>query len=349
MGQTLVEINTPSMHFDAELSSTTVRRQYLVKSKEEIHHTTSVVDDEEELGSSDEISEEENEEDVEAEFQRIQEMEEKYILQNSAKTPKLIYTDRSDTSKHDDEEPFNNESDEEAEDDSDIEDEEIDEEQMTLIPDSENNIEENLKNEQLTENKMEIPTATIPIKNDQSPIPCNQNITADLRGNSYTNLKSIAEQKSEEDAQKTNEMLQLPLLDDNLVKLTDTSMELNVPKIASDVIDTLKTSLSNTNTHEDAPKIEKKLSKMSINQENKPAAMPDSTAAKEQEIEHESEQNNANNACNDHCDETETYYDNQFDYHITSKTPTSFNSDDYIFHANFIKQCQRMNSTDSLR
>ncbi|TMW43065.1 hypothetical protein DOY81_011853, partial [Sarcophaga bullata] len=141
-------------------------------------------------------------------------------------------------------------------------------------------------------------------------------------------------------------MLQLPLLDDNLAKLTDTSTELNAQKIASDVIDALKTTLSNTNIQRDDQKIEKKLSKMSINQE--PAAMPDSTTTKEQEMELESERNNANNACNDHCDETETYYDNQFDYHITSKTPTSFNSDDYIFHANFIKQCQRMNSTDRL-
>ena len=349
MGQTLVEINTPSMHFDGEFSNTTVRRQFLVKSKEEIHHKTSIEDEEELVGSSDEISEEENEEDVEAEFQRIQEMEEKYILQNSAKTPKLIYTDRTDPSKHDDEKQFNNESDEEEDDDSDIEDEEIDEEQMTLIPDNENKMEENVKDELLSENKMEIPTATTLFKNDQSPIPCNQNNTTGPKGNSYTNLKSIAEQKSEEDAQKTNEMLQLPLLDDNLAKLTDTSIELNAQQIASNVIDALKTTISNTSAHRNAQQIEKKLSKMSINQEDEPAAIPDSNAAKEQEMEHESEQNNASNASNNHCNEAETYYNDQFDYHITSKTPTSFNSDDYIFHANFIKQYQRINSTDSLR
>lgn len=330
------------MHLDSELSTTTVRETFQIKSKEEIHDSKNV-EEQEEHSSSEEVSEEENEEDVEAEFQKIKEMEEKYILQNSAKTPKLINTDTNDSSKEGDEEQSKIESEEEDENGSDdTEGEEVYEDQVIQTINSESKHEANVDNENYPDS----------VKEEQSTIANNQNNTIDvMQQNSFTNLKTFTEQKSEEDALKTNKMLKLPLLDDNLAKLIDPSIELNPQKIAADVVEALKTSLSHGNVHRVEQNIENKLSKISLNQNAKPTIITDSTATQEQEVELEREQPNADffENCNEHHEETETYYDDQFDYHITSKTPTSFNSDDYIFHANFIKHYQRANSTDKLR
>ncbi|KNC27921.1 hypothetical protein FF38_06182 [Lucilia cuprina] len=378
VGQTLVEINTPSMHFEEEPPTPAPRK--LTSIYNESNNQIKRSEEEEETNvSSEEISEEEEDDDEEEiEFKRIQDMEEKYLQQNSAKTLKEINSVSSirsstadneidDTEKETDEFQTESENEREEEQKSDVQETAIREEsperdqtnKQVLYSESTSELFENSK-AQITPNENSLESQA-------------QNNLMQIIQNSLANLQISSLNDNEEHFLN---QIQSILLKEGVNETMSATNIINPEKIALAVVNALKnTGITNLKSLSKQETKNEELIK--VTQDNnckgdqEKTETDDANKSKESEIEiveykddYEGEekfevevekiQNNEHvpNVDNDNYDDNDdqdVYYDAHFDYRITSKTPTSFNSDDYIFHANFIKQFHRTNSTDKLR
>ncbi|XP_037816891.1 protein hemingway [Lucilia sericata] len=363
------------MHFEEEPPTPAPRK--LMSIYNESNYQLKRVEEEETNVSSEEISEEEEEDEEEKEFKRIQDMEEKYLQQNSAKTLREINSVSSirssateneidDTEKETENDEFQTESENEREEkqksayvqETDVREEYLERDQTNKeVPYSESTSElfESSKTQvTLKENSLESQA---------------QNNLMQLIQSSLTNLQILSSNDKEEQFLKETRTL---LLNEDVNETIEATNIINPEKIALAVVNALKStgitnlkSLSKQETKNE--ELIKKTQENNYKKDQEKTESNDTNKNKESEIEiveykddYEGEeefeveeiQNNEHvpNADNDNYDDDQdVYYDAHFDYRITSKTPTSFNSDDYIFHANFIKQFHRTNSTDKLR
>ncbi|XP_046805965.1 protein PFC0760c [Lucilia cuprina] len=380
VGQTLVEINTPSMHFEDEPPTPAPRK--LMSIYNESNNQLKRSEEEENNFSSEEISEEEEDDDEEEiEFKRIQDMEEKYLQQNSAKTLKEINSVSSirsspaeneidNTEKETENDEFQTESENERE-----EEQKSDYVQETAI--REESPERNQSNKQVlysesTSELFENSETQITLKDNSLESQAQNNLMQIIQ-NSLTNLQISSLNNNEEHFLN---QIQSILLKEGVNETITATNILNPEKIALAVVNAFKTtgitnlmSLSKQETKNeelikltqennykgDQEKTETDEANKSKESEIEIVEYKDDYEGEEEfEVEVEEIQNNEHvpNADNDNYDDNDdqdVYYNAHFDYRITSKTPTSFNSDDYIFHANFIKQFHRTNSTDKLR
>ncbi|XP_065371777.1 protein hemingway [Calliphora vicina] len=364
VGQTLAEINTPSMHFEDE-PPTPAPRHLLPIFKEKTHHLKSV--EEEAQVSSEEISEEEDDE--EEEFKRIQDMEEKYLQQNSAKTFKEINSEVIKGSVVEKNGVGGTENEQGSEEQETESYDEAEEEQ-----ESNHELETETKDEHLEVPLNKEDSEKIYSSEPQNNIPDNtiesmaQNSLMQIIQSSLANLKIASTNDNEDNFLKTTQAL---LLSETVTHSIDTANIIKPEQITLAVVNALKcTGITNLQSLGKLETQSQELIKVQETEDKKDGAKlaieSNIECGKERELElvqyeddYEGEeetaaeieeiQNNNPVGEDNYDDDRDVYYDAHFDYRITSKTPTSFNSDDYIFHANFIKQFHRTNSTDKLR
>ncbi|XP_075148909.1 hemingway isoform X2 [Haematobia irritans] len=366
VGQTLVEINTPSMHFiDGEESPVSSRRERRSQRYESVRQLKSI---DEQSDSS--VSEEDIEDsDDEKEFQKIREMEENYLLQNSAKTPKTGLMNNESNKSEDIDRNLNPEN--------------------SLKQKTEKNPQDVLDNDkenpdidpipELIEKVMEkfTPNSQVPPQIQTDYMEIVQNSLASLQ----TNSMGQTEQIEQIETIITDELRPQSYMADESIRMTfsfEPNDVLNPDNIAKAFFDAINAtnatfnlddqnheSFHRNDTNEMNASLEnqmdtsKSLSKelpenpVNLNPESEKNERPTTADFGEEEIELERHKNDNpsptatpiyEDADDNH--DTESYYDTQFDYQITSKAPSCFNSDDYVFHANFIRPTP---STDNLR
>ncbi|XP_073817208.1 hemingway [Musca autumnalis] len=357
VGQTLVEINTPSMNFQEEESMSLTIRQPLK------YQETQPITSNDELSDSS-VSEEESFEDSEEEkeFQKIREMEKRYLLQNSAKTPKNISSgssnqlqsseksksESSDTESSHDEENEINSNDEES----------------PLQTTSQNTHESNVD---------PIPELIDKIMEQFTPKPqVPEQIQTDfveIVNNSLVSLQTQNQETEQIDTIDTDQMPQAYSPQDS-IRMTF-SFEPNHILSPENIAKAFFDAMSSTNityaaqqqnfqpkqdvTEEEEKNLPESTEEVNdthdsnnqndMSQEQSPEHHETNMEHGDKEIELEYGEKNetttplpedgANNEEDDY--EDESYYDTQFEYEITSKTPSCFNSEDYVFHANFIR------------
>lgn len=352
VGQTLAEINTPSMLFEDD--PPIPAKRYSISQKNEYNSPTESLEAETQE-SSEEISEEEDDE--EQEFQRIQDMEEKYLLQNSAKTPKHENLENKKTIEEKPQKEVHRSDEEESECENEAEESKNDKDKKLTSQEDNRKVsllnKENYSsdNNSETSNSSEIQCEF----KENSANSIDENNLIQLIKNSLTNLKITSSSGNNNDFLKLDPT---PLLNSINTQILDTSNIINPDKIALTVLNVLKGTCFQAEEPEDIQEHMQKLENKFDDDIGKPTETKNHSGdgneieinqykddfEEEKEIEVEEIQNDDHNE-----DEHDVYYEGHFDYHITSKTPTSFNSDDYIFHANFIKQFHRTSSTDKLR
>ncbi|KAM7363724.1 hemingway [Cochliomyia hominivorax] len=334
VGQTMAEINTPSMHLRDE-SPTPSKRHLMPQFSESNERLKSV--EEETQESSEEISEEEDED--EEEFKRIKDMEEKYIQLNSGKMTKETHNE-NDPEYQEENAEQEIDSEDESEEEQDYEDKTIDKKDSNSSTDSK--LDKYYSLESLGQNNI--------MQLLQSSMT-NLKMSATLEDNNDISLDSKTNQTNEKDDQSINtnniEVEAIASDEENAPKSSNLSQSSSYVKVPYENEMTIEEhNEENERTEEDNKESTKE------SNENKDNEVVDYKDDYEEEAEIDEYENSdqVSDAGNMNYDnERDVYYDDHFDYRITSKTPTSFNSDEYIFHANFIKQFHRTSSTDKLR
>lgn len=374
VGETLAEINTPSMHFENESPKPSIRQTIPTPNN---RHLKNVEEETQESSEEEEeeISEEE-EDDEDEEFKRIKDMEEKYIQLNSGKISNKTDKSLQEFEKHENDSELmnqkgNEKNSEESESDNETEDEEQEQEQET--GNSQGNVENSSEemhsnDDNVSENNCQLNDIKA-MKTERSLETLDQNNLMEILQNSLNDLKispsenscdniimnaakSILANESETlDIKNLNpETIALALVNalknSNLIK-QKSSNEMTIQEIEED---------DDNNDNQDH-EISSNRNQKESNEDNEIEIVHyQDDYEQEEELELESkEHGNTDHLAEsgsvdyDNDDDREIYYDAHFDYRITNKTPSSFNSDEYIFHANFIKQFHRTGSTDKLR
>ncbi|XP_005185881.2 protein hemingway [Musca domestica] len=354
VGQTLVEINTPSMHFQEEenLTMTRIRREIRPLKYQKTQPLKSI--DEDSDGS---VSEEESlvDSEEEREFQKIREMEEHYLLQNSAKTPKQINSSEGSSNRL---ESVQSDSKTSA---SESSQEDKDDDSNSLHK------EESLGTEKQTPKESEIdpiPELIDKIMEQFTPIPqIPQQIQTDfveIVGNSLTSLQNQSRDVEEIDTIVTDDLPQPYHRPDDSIRMTFSfepnhilSPE-NIAKVFFDAMNATNITYASEQqkSHSKSDESQNLEERKEANAENYSQSRGNSVEErnnkqndeisnehgdKEVELEYHEKSSSPEGVDNDNYYEDESYYDTQFEYQITSKTPSCFNSEDYVFHANFIR------------
>uniref|UniRef100_A0A1I8PVF3 Protein hemingway n=1 Tax=Stomoxys calcitrans TaxID=35570 RepID=A0A1I8PVF3_STOCA len=365
VGETLVEINTPSMHFleEDEDHAITTRREIRPQRYESMQQLKSI--DEQ---SDDSVCEEEEEEilnsEDERELQRIREMEESYLLQNSAKTPKKTLQNNSSSKEVD----VNHKMLAELVMQQETEIEIIEEATTSDDTYANNSFDADIDPiPELIERVMEKFTAQ-----PQTPPQFQTDFVEIVRNSSLEQIEQI-------DAIITDELKPHSFMPDNSIRMTfnfepnDILSPENIAKAFFDAIEAtnLDFALNNggeqqnnfSSCGEDSGENVDSKKSMDNSKTTTTESSDESTVIYQQdnerttdfgeeevELERPETTNPSSMPANDEADGThnyaESYYDTQYEYQITSKAPSCFNSDDYVFHANFIRPTP---STDRLR
>ncbi|XP_061402377.1 protein hemingway [Musca vetustissima] len=371
VGQTLVEINTPSMHFQEEEKLNVTRRREIRPLKYQKTLPLKSIDEQSNDGSSVSEEEESLDSEEEREFQKIREMEESYLLQKSAKTPKNVDINNSQQL-----ESSTSKSKSSASESSDEEEEEEDENQNVVTTNT-------LEEEEEDNDQQEVPSQTenkLIQDNDVDPIPelidkiieqftpkpqVPQQIQTDfveIVKNSLTNLQNQNDNEEKFDTIITDELPQSHRSEDS-IRMTfsfEPNHILSPENIAKAFFDAMSatniTYATQKHSHskaedqqendEEPKEIKKENDKMNSKSKSgsfeEPNKQNRSTGVEhgdnEIELEYEEKSEQLSQPADDNNDyDDESYYDTQFEYETTSKTPSCFNSDDYVFHANFIR------------
>lgn len=364
------------MHFENDSPKPSIRHSLLSANSQRLKSV-----EEETQESSEEISEEEEDDEDDEEFKRIKDMEEKYLQLNSGKVSKesaktLLNLEKEENDHELLKQNENKKQKKESESESDNETEEEEQEQEEVVTNEgnmENTKEENLSNDnnetsELNDNNeiqaegnlkplelldqnnlMEILQNSLndlkisPLDNNPDNIIMNaaKSILANESDNQTLNIKNL---NPETIALALVNALKESSLKSKLSSLNNPQSlnQLTIPEIEEDDNDNQNIEISSNDNQNQIN--EEKYNEIEHYQDD---------YEQEEEVDLEAEdQRNADHVADAGSvdyDDRDIYYDAHFDYRITSKTPTSFNSDEYIFHANFIKQFQRTSSTDKLR
>lgn len=353
------------MHFESEQNSSPPLTEELRQLHDESRERLKSLDDEQSDDSS--VCEEEADDysEDEIEFQRIRDMEERYLLQNSAKTkPTTGSGDKPATGQKTSQSLESKKTQKEAE--NEIVDEK--ESKETEMETKESDID---PIPELIEKVMEqfTPKPQVP--------PQIQTDFMEIVQNSLKSFQNDALANEQVDTITTDD-LPTPLMADESIRMTfsfEPNHILNPENIAKAFFDAMSSTnitfasghpenLSKTEAPEEKldgkpPPISGSNSNLnaqqnaSIDEPNDDDKYEDlEHGDKEVELEHignaspspvQPDEHNYDDA--DDYD-NESYYDTQFEYQITSKTPSCFNSEDYVFHANFIRPTP---TTDKLR
>lgn len=358
VGQTLAEINTPSMHFESDQNSSPPLTEKLRQLHDESRERLKSVDDEQSDASS--VCEEEADDysEDEREFQRIRDMEERYSAKTTPKTgsgdkpARGLIISQCLESKNSQEEAEDEIVDEKESKETEMETKESD---IDPIP-------------ELIERVMEqfTPKPQVP--------PQIQTDFMEIVQNSLKSFENDALANEQVDTIITDD-LPTPLIADESIRMTfsfEPNHILNPENIAKaffDAMNSTNITFASGNPENlskaDEPEVElddkppTSGSNINLNaQQNASIDEPNDDkyedldqGDKEVELEHTGNaspspvQADEHNYDDDDYD-NESYYDTQFEYQITSKTPSCFNSEDYVFHANFIRPTP---TTDKLR